>query len=62
LRRQRCISRWVDADSGMRITRIALDRITDAEMWTPINAATDRASTDTHPRRTSTLTWAGPRL
>jgi hypothetical protein len=39
LRRQRCISRWVDADTGMCITRIALDPLTDAEMWTAINAA-----------------------
>jgi hypothetical protein len=46
LRRQRCISRWVDADTGMCITRIALDPLGDAEMWTAINAAVRDAQAD----------------
>jgi hypothetical protein len=46
LRRQRCISRWVDADTGMCITRIALDPLSDAEMWTAINAAVRDAQAD----------------
>ena len=57
LRRQRCISRWVDADTGMCITRLALDPLTDAEMWTAINTAVRGAQADFDANRVEPPAW-----
>ena len=57
LRRQRCISRWVDADTGMCITRLALDPLTDAEMWTAINATVRAAQADFDANRVEPPAW-----
>jgi hypothetical protein len=57
LRRQRCISRWVDADTGMCITRIALDPLTDAEMWTAINAAVRATQADLDQHNIAAPAW-----
>jgi hypothetical protein len=58
LRRQRCVSRWVDAETGMCITRLALDPLTDAEVWTAINAAVRDAQADLERERVEPPAWA----
>jgi hypothetical protein len=57
LRRQRCVSRWVDAETGMCITRLALDPLTDAEVWTAINAAVRDAHADLDRERVDPPAW-----
>jgi hypothetical protein len=57
LRRQRCVSRWVDAETGMCITRLALDPLTDAEVWTAINAAVRDAHADMERERVEPPAW-----
>jgi hypothetical protein len=57
LRRQRCVSRWVDAETGMCITRLALDPLTDAEVWTAINAAVGDAQADLDRERVEPPAW-----
>jgi hypothetical protein len=39
LRSQRCVRRWTDRDSGMCNTKLSLDPLADATVWTAINAA-----------------------
>jgi hypothetical protein len=43
LRQQRCVRRWVDRDTGMFNTRLSLDPLADATVWTSINAAISAA-------------------
>jgi hypothetical protein len=57
LRRQRCISRWVDPNSGMCITRIALDPLTDATMWQAINSAVHTCQAEMDANRVEPPPW-----
>jgi hypothetical protein len=57
LHRQRCVKRWIDPETGMHITRIALDPLTDAEMWTAIDAAIRGARVDMDRERVEPPAW-----
>jgi hypothetical protein len=57
LRRQRSISCWVDGETRMCITRIALDPLADAEMWTAIDAAVRVARADMDRERVEPPAW-----
>jgi hypothetical protein len=54
LRQQRCVRRWVDRDTGMCNTKLSLDPLADAQIWTSINAAMSAARSvdQSHDERT----------
>ena len=54
LRQQRQVRRWVDRQTGMHKTLLALDPEADAKVWTAINAAVAKARSD---RQDPDLSW-----
>jgi hypothetical protein len=54
LRRQRCVRRWTDRETGMCHTKLSLDPLGDATVWTAIDAAiaAARASAQSDDERT----------